>query len=112
MNIEITGRHMEISTSLREYTEKKLKKIEKYFHQLADIHIIMYIEKVDHVVEAVINGNGGKFYAVEKANDMYSSVDKLIHNLEKQLVRYKEKHFDHKAVSVDKISPEEEVVEY
>ncbi|MDY6967174.1 MAG: ribosome-associated translation inhibitor RaiA [Spirochaetota bacterium] len=112
MNIEITGRHMEISNSLREYTEKKFKKIDKYFHHFADIHIIMYIEKFDHIVEAIINGNGGKFYAVEKANDMYSSIDKLIHKVEKQLVRYKEKHFDHKAISVDKIGPEEEAIEY
>ena len=100
MKVIITGRHMELTLNLREYAEKKIKKLDKYFHWLSDIHVIMYIEKFDHVAEAVVNCNGARFYAIERATDMYSSIDLLVHKIEKQIVKYKEKHSDHKAISL------------
>ncbi len=111
MNLAITGRHLEITQSLREYILKKIKKLEKYFHQLIDVHIIMYIEKVDHVVEILINGDGVRFYAIEKAGDMYSSIDLLYDKIEKQVIRYKEKHSGHKAPSLGEIETLEMVSE-
>ena len=107
MKINITGRHFDISEDLSQYAEKKLTKLEKYFHKLIDINLIMYMEKHLHKIEAVINGDGMKFYATEEANDMYSSVDMLVKSLEKQVVKNKEKHSDHKVVPVLKtIQPE------
>lgn len=103
MNIAITGRHLEITQSLREYALKKIEKLEKYFHQLIDAHIIMYIEKVDHVVEILINGDGVRFHAVEKAGDMYSSIDLLYDKIEKQVIKYKDKHSGHKATPLGEI---------
>lgn len=93
---------MDLTPNLREFTEKKLKRLDKYSHWFSEIHIIMYIEKSDHVVEAVVNANGTKIHALEKANDMYNSVDLIVHKIEKQIVKFKEKVSDHKAVSLDK----------
>jgi putative sigma-54 modulation protein len=97
MKITITGRHFEVSEDLSKYAEKKLAKLEKFFHKLIDIEVIMYVEKHSHVIETVINGDGMKFFGTEKASDMYSSVDLLIKSMEKQVVKYKEKHSGHKA---------------
>ena len=36
MKITITGRHFDISDDLSQYAEKKLSKLEKYFHKLID----------------------------------------------------------------------------
>lgn len=99
MKIDITGRHLDISEKLKQYVEKKLKKLEKYFHRLIDIHVTLYIEKHNHIIEATINGDGTRFHGKEKAKDMYSSVDRLVKSMEKQIVKYKEKHYEHKAVS-------------
>ncbi len=96
MKIAITGRHFEVSEDLSKYAEKKLAKLEKFFHKLIDIEVIMYLEKHNHVIEAVINGDGMKFFGTEKASDMYSSVDLLMKSLEKQVVKHKEKHSGHK----------------
>ncbi|MDY6935953.1 MAG: ribosome-associated translation inhibitor RaiA [Spirochaetota bacterium] len=98
MRIDITGRHMEITPSLREYVERKINKVVKFLPTLRDARVIMYIEKVDHIVEAIISGNGVSFHSIEKANDMYSSVDQLVRKIEKQIVKYKEKHFEHKSI--------------
>ncbi|MFH0977126.1 MAG: ribosome-associated translation inhibitor RaiA [Spirochaetota bacterium] len=97
MNIKIKGRHFDVSEELSEYTLKKFSRLEKYFHKLIDTEIIMSMEKHNHVIEAVINGDGMKFFGTEKASDMYSAIDMLIKNMEKQVVKHKEKHSAHKA---------------
>jgi len=101
MNITITGRHISVSDNLKDYAEKKIIKLEKYFHQLIDAHIIMYVEKLDHGAEVIINGDGIQFHGREKAADLYSAIDLLFEKMEKQVSRYKEKHQAHKGPKND-----------
>lgn len=111
MKINITARKLEVSNNLREYAEKKFSRLEKYFNQLIDAHIIFSIDKLDHIAEIVVNGDGVQFYGIEKSGDMYSSVDLLIDKLEKQVVKYKEKHSSHKVVPLNQMVNIEETVE-
>lgn len=96
MNITVTGRHLNVSDSMRDYAEKKIKKLEKHFNQMIDAHIILAVEKLDHKAEVVMNGDGVQFHGKEKAADLYSSIDLLFEKMEKQVRRYKEKHQMHK----------------
>jgi len=91
MKIKITGRHIDVSERLKEYAEKRIAKLEKYFQQLIDIHLILYVEKLDHAAELVINGDSVQFHAREKAADLYSAIDLLVDKMESQIGRYKEK---------------------
>ncbi len=102
MKIKITGRHINVSDNLREYAEKKVSKLEKYFQQLIDTHLIMYVEKLDHAAELVINGDAVQFHAREKAADFYSAIDLLIDKMESQIVRYKEKIQSRKGQGAEK----------
>ncbi len=105
MNINITGRHINISNRLKEYSEKKIKKLEKYFHQLIDAHLIMYVEKLEHGAEIIINGDGIQFHGRENAADFFSSIDLLFEKMEKQIVKFKEKHSSHKNLPYDAAIP-------
>lgn len=96
MNITVTGRHVNVSDSVRDYAEKKIKKLEKHFNQMIDAHIILAVEKLDHISEVVMNGDGVQFHGKEKAADLYSAIDLLFEKMEKQIRRYKEKHQMHK----------------
>jgi putative sigma-54 modulation protein len=96
MNIIVTGRHLNVSDSLRDYAGKKIKKLDHYFNQLLDAHVILTVEKLDHISEVVINGDGVQFHGKEKAADFFSSIDLLLEKMEKQIHRYKEKHQAHK----------------
>ncbi len=91
MKIKITGRHIDVSERLKEYAEKRILKLEKYFQQLIDIHLILYVEKLDHGAELVITGDSVQFHAREKAADLYSAIDLLVDKMETQIGRYKEK---------------------
>lgn len=102
MNITITGRQINVSDGLGEYAEKKIKKLETYFHQLMDAHVIFYKEKLDKGAEVIINGDGIQFHGREKSENLHSAIDLLFEKMEKQIIKYKEKHSSHKAVNVDK----------
>ena len=103
MKLTITGRNFEVSDSIREYAEKKLSKLTKYFHQLIDMHVWLWIERQDHIAEITVNGDGVQFYAKEKAGDMYSSLDLLLDKIEQQIVRYKERHSGHKVTPLSEL---------
>jgi putative sigma-54 modulation protein len=91
MKIKITGRHIDVSERLKDYAEKRISKLEKYFQQLIDIHLILYVEKLDHAAELVINGDSVQFHAREKAADLYSAIDLLVDKMETQIGRFKER---------------------
>lgn len=97
MNITITGRNFEVTSDVREYAEKRIKKIEKYFNQLIEVLVVMNVQKLDHIVDILVNGDGVQFYAIQKAGDMYSSIDLIVDKMEKQISRYKDRQSDHKA---------------
>jgi putative sigma-54 modulation protein len=101
MKIKITGRQISISESLKEYADKKLSRLEKYFNQIIEVHLVMSVTKIDHFAELVINGDGVQFHGKEKAADLYSAIDLLAEKVEKQVVRYKEKLSSHKSVTLN-----------
>ena len=103
MNITITGRQVSVSDGLLDYAGTKIKKLETYFQQLLDAHVILYREKLDRGAEVIINGDGIQFHGREKAGNLHSAIDLLFEKMEKQIVKYKEKHSAHKVVNFDKI---------
>ncbi len=105
MNITITGRHVNVSDRLQDYAKKKISKLEKFFNQLIDARIILYVEKLDHAAEVIINGDGVQFYGREKAGNHYSAIDLLFEKMEKQVTRYKEKHSAHKGPQKESFIP-------
>ena len=49
MNLDITGRHIEITPSLKEFTEDRLRKLEKLLDGPLEIHVVLGIEKHRHM---------------------------------------------------------------
>jgi putative sigma-54 modulation protein len=103
MNFTITGRNVTVSEKLGDYVGRKIPRFEKYFHQLMDVKVIVFVEKQDHVAEMVLTGDGVQFYGREAGGDFYSASDLLLDKVEKQLVRFKEKHQTHKGTHLGEI---------
>lgn len=96
MDIVITGRKLTVSDAQKEYAEKKIEKLDTYFTQLTDAHVILYLEKLDHGAEVLINGDGVQFHGREKAADFFSAIDLLMDKMESQIKKYKSKHSQHR----------------
>lgn len=95
MNLTVTGHHVEVTSSMRNYVAEKLKRLQRHSENLFDIHVILSVEKVRQKAEATIQIAGGKIYADTTQPDMYAAIDLLMDKLDRQLIRQKEKSRNH-----------------
>ena len=54
MRVNITARHYKASDSLKEYAEKEVRKLAKYFDGIIECEIVLDYEKTIQVVEIAI----------------------------------------------------------
>lgn len=91
MQINLTGRHVEITTALRDYVNGKFAKLERHFEHINNVHVILDVEKLVQKAEANVHINGGEIFATAEHQDMYAAIDSLIDKLDRQVIKHKEK---------------------
>lgn len=96
MNIIVTGRHLDVTPALRSYAEEKIKKVGKYFNNVTEVIITLGVEKYRHKAEVQLRVNGVLIQAEEVTGEMYSSIDKVMDKIERQVKKFKEKLTRHK----------------
>ena len=97
MQINVSGHHIEVTNSLRQYVEKKLERLERHYYQVTNVHAILRVEKQGQKAEATIRIQGGDIFAEAESDDLYAAIDMLVDKLDRQLIKQKEKMKDHKA---------------
>ncbi|WP_299790775.1 ribosome hibernation promoting factor [uncultured Shewanella sp.] len=95
MQINLTGHHIEITTSLRRYVEEKFTKLERHFDQINNVHVILNVQKMQQKAEAKLHLSGGEVFATSENADMYAAIDSLIDKLDRQVIKHKEKLTKH-----------------
>ncbi len=95
MRINLTGHHMDITASLRNFVESKFERLERHFDNMTNIHVILAVEKDRQKAEATIKVNRGRLFAEAKHEDMYAAIDGLVDKLDRQVKKHKEKLTDH-----------------
>ena len=95
MQLNLTGHHVDITDSLRDYVTSKLEKLERHFDQVTNVHVILGVEKLRQKAEAKINIKGNQLYADSVNEDMYASIDNMVDKLDSQIRKHKEKVTDH-----------------
>ncbi|UTP72823.1 ribosome hibernation promoting factor [Alteromonas sp. LMIT006] len=91
MQINLTGHHVEITDSLRDYVDTKFEKLERHFDHINNVQVILNVEKIRQKAEAKLNLNGGEVFATSEHEDMYAAIDSLIDKLDRQVIKHKEK---------------------
>ncbi len=93
MNIMIRGENIEVTPALRDYVEKKVGRVERYFDPEATngIHVTLKVLKEEHTVEVTIPLPGLLLRAEDSSEDMYASIDSVIDKLERQIRKHKTK---------------------
>ncbi len=96
MKIHFTGRHFDITKAIKDFTEGKLKKIQRFIDGIIEAHVILSIEKYRNIAEISLHGRHVSFSGKEETQDMYSSIGLVLDKIEKQAKRHKEKLVDRK----------------
>jgi putative sigma-54 modulation protein len=91
MQINLTGHHVDITDSLRDYVNSKFSRLERHFDNITNVHVVLTLEKLQQVAEAKIHLSGGEIFANAQHDDMYAAIDGLIDKLDRQIIKHKEK---------------------
>ncbi len=111
MQIRTTARHFDLTDDLKNFAEKHIEKLERYFNHIIDSHLILEMEKSRMTAELKLKVYGTVLTSKHRSFDMYDSVEKVIDKMESQLKRYKEKLTDKKAKKAQKAPPLERKTE-
>ena len=98
MNISIHANSTELTDALREYTEKKMEGLVKYFEGITRVAVDIGLISTHHqkgkifFAEANVHLPQGKMIRVRKeAEDLYKAIDKVKDHLKVELDEFKNK---------------------
>jgi putative sigma-54 modulation protein len=92
MLIQVKGRNIEVTEALKSYVEKKLNKLEKYFHDIREAVVVLTVHRGMHIVEVQLEGDGILLRGEERrGTDMYGSIDQVVEKLETRVKKFKGK---------------------
>jgi len=94
LTFNIRGENIEVTDAIRDYVEKRISKLEKYFDNnveaIAHVNLKVYQNKTAKV-EVTIPLPYLTLRAEETSPDLYASVDLVTDKLERQIRKYKTK---------------------
>ena len=91
MQINLSGHHIEITDSLRNYVDTKFSKLERHFDHISNVHVILNVEKLSQTAEATVHLSGAEVFASSENQDMYAAIDSMVDKLDRQVLKHKEK---------------------
>lgn len=94
MQLNVRSRNGAVQDAFREYAQKKVAKLERYFNRIDSARLEQAVERGIHIVELNLEGDGVFLRSEERCNDMYAAVDNAVEKLERQVVRFKGRRRD------------------
>jgi putative sigma-54 modulation protein len=96
MRLQVKGKNVEVTPSIREYAERKLGKLGKQLAEQTQVEVELSEQRnpsiaASQVAEATVFTKGPTLRAREASPDMKASIDQLVDKLERQVKRYRER---------------------
>lgn len=117
MRVIFTGKSAQTTDRQRDYAERKLQRLSRYFSSARDAHLSYGVQRNWQIVEVQLDLDGVLMRAEARTPDFHASIDAVTEKLEHQVKRLKEKLKQHKgradvptAASVLAELPEEETL--
>ena len=96
MQLQVSGRNLDITPPIREYAERKLARIERHLTEDTRVDLELAIERnrsisANQHAELTVWTRGPVLRAHEYAEDMYAAIDLAVDKLDRQVRRYRER---------------------
>ncbi|UCH61721.1 MAG: ribosome-associated translation inhibitor RaiA [Fidelibacterota bacterium] len=89
MRVEVTARHFKAPKELRDFTEKEVTKLERYFDGVLNCRVILSRENGRVSAEIVAHSKKRQFKVIETGQKMDRAVVVAVDKLRTQLQRHK-----------------------
>ena len=96
MRLQVKGKNVEVSDSIRSYAEQKLRKLEGRIHELTLVELELAVERnpsiaQNQVAEVTVWTKGPVLRAREASTDMKASIDQLTEKVLRQVKQYRDR---------------------
>ena len=91
MKLTVTGRNIEITDGIRNHLNDKIDKTIADLGEAADVHLALSVEKHRHFAEVTVKTKDFTLHSQDETEDLYTSMDKALEKMEKQIRKNKEK---------------------
>ncbi|HUT85249.1 MAG TPA: ribosome-associated translation inhibitor RaiA, partial [Elusimicrobiales bacterium] len=91
MTIHIVARHIKLTKPIKEFAEKKLAKLQKYFSNIIWAQVILTVEKKAQRAEIILHAGKQTFRSQSEGGDLYITISNAVSKMAVQVKKYKEK---------------------
>lgn len=95
MNLSISGRHLEVTPSIREYVLNKMARVSRHFDHVIDTQVMLSVERLKHTAEVTMRLRGKDIHCEADDDNLYAAIDLLADKIDRQVIKYKDKVQDH-----------------
>ncbi|WP_208587590.1 ribosome hibernation-promoting factor, HPF/YfiA family [Gracilibacillus suaedae] len=93
MKYNIRGENVEVTSAIKEYVERKIGKLERYFDTppTSDVNVNISVYNDEQQIEVTIPMTNLLLRAEENHIDLYAAIDLVVDKLERQIRKHKTK---------------------
>ncbi|MFC4387052.1 ribosome hibernation-promoting factor, HPF/YfiA family [Gracilibacillus marinus] len=93
MKYNIRGENVEVTGAIKEYVERKIGKLERYFDSAptSDVNVNISVYNEEQQIEVTIPMTNLLLRAEEQHVDLYAAIDLVVDKLERQIRKHKTK---------------------
>jgi putative sigma-54 modulation protein len=91
MEVEITGRHVLVTSAIQTYVLKRLKRFERILAREGSFHVILGVQKGRQTAEIVLKSKYLSLTGKGETGDLYSSILRAVEKIERQAIKHKGK---------------------
>ncbi len=116
MDLKITGKNVELTPELNQYIKKKLGKLNLHLSKILEAKLEITKEKTRspgqrYIAQITVNSSGTLLRAEERGKDLLTVIDKVAAVMERQIERFKGKHYVRKGGSSPRTTDTEPEIE-
>lgn len=101
MQFVVKGKNLQLTQALKDYAEKKLSSIKKYFDHIIEVDVTLSVKdskdlSKSRVCEVTVwaKSIGTPIHGKKASEDLYASIDMVAEKIERQVKKFKEKKTD------------------
>lgn len=98
MQFVIKGKNLQLTQALKDYAEKKLASIKKYFDHIIEVDVTLSVKDSKDLTKSKVcevtvwaKSIGNPIHGKKASEDLYASIDMVAEKIERQVKKFKEK---------------------
>ena len=89
MKFTFFERKIKLTDDIKDYAERKIGKLDRFFKDDSDAHITFGQERGRYLVEVTLHNNGMHYRVREETNDIFATIDSAVAAIERQIRKNK-----------------------